>query len=78
MNTPSNYLLEFNGRLYTYDRADILRIALFENARQGIIPDRLFRLVPDGLSYTYVPMEADELEPSSVVEVPVQTIELVA
>lgn len=77
MNTPSKYLLEFDGKLYCYDRADILRIALFDNAREGIIPDRLFMLVPDGFSYTYVPMDADELETKEV-QVPIQTIELVA
>lgn len=62
-NGLGQFLLEFENRLYVYNDPAILKIALFQNARDGILPDRLFKLVPDGLSYSYVEMDAEELQP---------------
>jgi len=69
---PATYLVQWENKLYCYDRADLLKIALFSNAREGLIADGLWKLVPEGFSYRYDPMDQDELLPAPV---PVQQLE---
>lgn len=68
-----NFLVQWEGKLYPYTRLDLLRIALFENARVGLIADAIFKLVPYELTYRYEQLDEGEL--FAPVETPITEIE---
>ena len=73
----AQFLLEFEQKMYPYERLDLLKISIFENRREGILPDRLFKLVPEDFGYSYCLMDVDEIL-GLPVEKPVQQLGQVA
>lgn len=71
-----NFLVSFEGKLYPYTRLDLLRITLLENAREGLIADAIYKLVPYELTYRYEQLDEGEL--FAPVEPVIQEIEGVA
>lgn len=73
---PATYLVQFENRLYCYEREDLLKIAIFENSRIGLPPDGIWKLEAVGFGYEYAEVSVDDLLTPK--EIPIQSIPMVA
>lgn len=79
MNPPyPPYLIEADGHFYPYNDETLARIHVIENTRMHMPPDAVYRLEPDGFGFRYSEIDAIQFVKPEPVEIPVQTIELVA
>lgn len=80
MNIYAPIIIMADNRLYPYRDETLARIAVVENTRAGLPPDAVYRLErdPDSCGFRYSEIDAVQFVKPEPVEVPVQTIELVA
>lgn len=58
---PSPYLLQAQDRFYPYSNLKLMLICIAENRREGLAPQGVFKLVPEGLGYAYAETTEEEL-----------------
>ena len=73
---PSAYLVQYENRLYCYEREDLLKISIIENSRIGLPPDGIWKLEAVGFGYEYAELNVDDLLTPK--EIPVQQLSSVA